>query len=78
MGIKAGMAKLDQDFYYTGEASEKIEGYPGYTGAALTVTTTNHAAIVCDDWLKFWSEIDASLCADERAAYTTTTGETPE
>ena len=39
------MAKLDQDFYYTGEASEKIEGYPGYTGAALTVTTTNHAAI---------------------------------
>mgnify|MGYP006118828695 CR=1 FL=1 len=74
MGIKAGMAKLDQGFYYTGEGGGAVEGYPGYTGSPLTVTTTNYEAIVCDDWNKFWSGIDSSLCADERAAYSTETG----
>jgi hypothetical protein len=36
MGIAAGMARLDQYFEYSGLASDKLEGYPGYTGAALT------------------------------------------
>ena len=78
MGIKAGMAKLDQAFYYSGEASAAVEGYPGYTGTPLTVTQTTYKAIVCDDWNKFWSGIDSSLCADERPESTTLTGETPE
>jgi hypothetical protein len=76
MGIKAGMARLDQTFQYTGEGTDSVQGYPGYTGP-LTVTKTTYDAIVCDDWNKFWSGIDSSLCADERAAYTTETGQTP-
>ena len=31
-GVMKGMAKLDQDFAYSGLASEHIYGYPGYDG----------------------------------------------
>ena len=29
-GVMAGMAKLDQEFWFSGLASDHVQGYPGY------------------------------------------------
>ena len=50
-----GAHRNDQEFYYTGDASERTQGLPGYAGPqSNTIVNTDIPQVLCDDWSTFW------------------------
>ena len=50
-----GMARMDQQFHWTGLASEYEQSWPGYVGYNNTeVLTVRTEGKLCDDWQRIF------------------------